>query len=285
LRVLCFGELLWDFLPAGIFPGGAPFNVAYHLHHLGLDAAPVSCLGADSLGDELRMRLEMAGIPVHLVGRHPDLPTGRVRAVYDAEGEPHYEIADPAAWDEIPAHPALDAAPEAAALVFGTLALRRPANRATLAQLLDALPADAVRVFDVNLRPPHDDPALVREFAARATLLKVNEAEARRLVPGLASNASPGELAAAVADAMRCACVCLTAGARGAGWHEAGSWYWEPAEIAQGGDPVGAGDAFLAGFLARHLLAPGKPQAALETGCRLGAWVASQRGATPAYPA
>ena len=47
--VLCFGEILWDLLPHGAFPGGAPFNVAYHLHRLGVPVLPVSAVGADNL--------------------------------------------------------------------------------------------------------------------------------------------------------------------------------------------------------------------------------------------
>ena len=37
-KILCFGEILWDFLPDALYPGGAPFNVAYHLHQRGADA-------------------------------------------------------------------------------------------------------------------------------------------------------------------------------------------------------------------------------------------------------
>ena len=50
--VLCFGEILWDSLPEGLFPGGAPFNVAYHLRRLGARAVPVTAVGRDTLGDE-----------------------------------------------------------------------------------------------------------------------------------------------------------------------------------------------------------------------------------------
>jgi fructokinase len=42
---LCFGEILWDSLPAALFPGGAPFNVGYHLHKLGADVRIVSAVG------------------------------------------------------------------------------------------------------------------------------------------------------------------------------------------------------------------------------------------------
>lgn len=35
-EVICFGEVLWDVFPDGKKPGGAPMNVAYHLHAQGL---------------------------------------------------------------------------------------------------------------------------------------------------------------------------------------------------------------------------------------------------------
>jgi len=53
-KVVCFGEMLWDILPGGAMPGGAPMNVAYHLQKLGLSAALISRVGTDSLGDDLK---------------------------------------------------------------------------------------------------------------------------------------------------------------------------------------------------------------------------------------
>src|SRR5436190_623390 len=56
-RIACFGEILWDFLPRGLFPGGAPFNVAYHLHCHAAAVRVVSAVGRAILGDELMRRL------------------------------------------------------------------------------------------------------------------------------------------------------------------------------------------------------------------------------------
>ncbi len=33
--IICFGEVLWDMLPTGAKPGGAPLNVAVHLKKQG----------------------------------------------------------------------------------------------------------------------------------------------------------------------------------------------------------------------------------------------------------
>ena len=60
--VVCFGESLWDFLPRGKLPGGAPANVANHLQKLGKHPAVISRVGNDELGKELIKSLEFKNI-------------------------------------------------------------------------------------------------------------------------------------------------------------------------------------------------------------------------------
>jgi sugar/nucleoside kinase (ribokinase family) len=78
--------------------------------------------------------------------------------------------------------------------------------------------------------------------------------------------------------------VCITRGAQGAGLMTGGHWYEAAGIAASGVDTVGAGDAFLAALVAGWLEGRA-PQAALERANRLGAYVAAQRGAMPAYDA
>lgn len=282
--LLCFGEILWDFLPAGLFPGGAPFNVAYHLHRLGLRAHLVSAVGQDLLGDDLLRRMKDWGLEATGVARHLGLPTGYVRALLDASGSAHYEIATEVAWDQIiPGEDSTRAAFGASALVFGTLAQRSAVNRASLDRLLAVLPAGALRVLDVNLRAPYDDIEFVRECARRASLLKLNSDEAARL-----NHAQPGEgrdedHARGLARDCGCALVCVTAGDQGAGILAQDTWHTVPARPVAVRDTVGAGDAFTAGLLAGLLAHRESPAEALARACRMGAFVASQDGATPAY--
>jgi fructokinase len=284
-RIACFGEILWDFLPQGAFPGGAPFNVAYHLHQLGLRAFPVSAVGRDVLGEELLRRLRNWGLPVEGIHRHYGLPTGYVTAHLSAAGDAHYEITPNVAWDQIPVEgDAVQLATQVRALVFGSLAQRSHFNRSTLDRLLSILPSDALRVFDVNLRAPHDDLELVRSLATRATLLKLNAAEAARLAnePDHPSGREETH-ARALAEWSGCPVVCVTAGAKGAGLLHQGDWSWVKARPTTVRDTVGAGDAFLAGLLAGLLLHHEPPATALARACRLGEFVAAHDGATPAY--
>ena len=48
-------------------------------------------------------------------------------------------------------------------------------------------------------------------------------------------------------------------------------------------DTVGAGDAFLASLVASFIDGRSSDGELLARACRLGEWVATQRGATPAY--
>ena len=63
--ILCFGEVLWDSLPRGIFPGGAPVNVAYHLTQFGHHAVPVTAVGRDF---RIFVGLEDLSFPMMTVG-------------------------------------------------------------------------------------------------------------------------------------------------------------------------------------------------------------------------
>jgi fructokinase len=292
--VVCFGEILWDFLPDGLYPGGAPFNVATHLQRQGVQAHLVSAIGRDLLGDELVRRLRHEGLDVSGLTRHQGLPTGYVRASLGAGGDAHYEITPSVAWDQItPGEDSIRAAYGARAVVYGSLALRSTYNRAALDRLLAIVSArpersaapEPLRVFDVNLRPPHDDLAVVRELARRSTLLKLNQAEAARLADGDAGFGHEEGHARAIAAASGCGFVCITAGPHGAGLLRDGQWTWETGRAVEVVDTIGSGDAFLATLVAGLVLGENDPSRLLARACRHGEWVATRRGAIGAYDA
>ncbi len=280
--VACFGEALWDVLPGGLFPGGAPLNVAYHLRRQGMPVRLLSAVGRDFLGDELLRRLTAWGVTTTTVARLPRRPTGTVCAEINANGAASYTIGQAVAWDRIPVPAGLARSTPPSAIVFGTLALREKPNRATFDTLLNAWPA-ALRVLDLNLRPPFATPETVHFAVRRAHLLKLNEDElgtiTRRRLRG------PGDIeraARVLGDTHAIERICVTAGAAGAGLLWDGEWLWEPARRVKVQDTVGAGDAFLASLLSASLrnIAPRK---ALAAACRMGEFVASKPGPTPEY--
>lgn len=280
--VACFGEALWDVLPRGIFLGGAPLNVAYHLSRHGIRSLPISAVGRDFLGTEILRRVTGWNIDSRFISTLPNRPTGTVTVELDARGNAHYRIARKVAWDRIPVSKLLLRQPAPAALVFGALALREPANRRTLERLFSAWPT-ALRVVDLNLRRPFDRGPGVRFALRHAQLLKLNHDELAQL---LARDPNVRRLerdARELAERHQLSRLCVTAGASGAGllWH--GAWLWENARPTDVRDTIGAGDSFLGSFLAGVFGQIGSPSDALARACRTAEFVASQDGATPAY--
>ncbi len=290
--ILCFGEVLWDCLPHGIFLGGAPFNVAYHLKQLGHEPLMLSALGNDWLGEQTLKRIRARGLADDLIHIDDELPTGTVDAVLDARGNANYVFADPAAWDRLPDTDAVHAAAaQSIAFVFGSLALRHEANRALLNKLLAQ--KHWLRVFDVNLRPPYDNVELVLEFAQQTDVLKLNANELLSLTDHAAvedADANEALLRAkiiALGQLTGCHNICVTRGAHGALWLHKGHIFSATTPPIIVRDTIGAGDAFTAALVS-GLLAPAQrndPHTLLHNACALGAYVASQDGAQPVYDA
>ncbi|HYR58619.1 MAG TPA: carbohydrate kinase [Chthoniobacteraceae bacterium] len=285
-RVLCFGEVLWDCLPSGRLPGGAPLNVAYHLARLGADAVMISAVGADALGDEMLGYLVSRGLNTEFIARHRRLPTGVVTVALSAGGQPSYTIEEGVAWDDIGGDGEWRAALSGAdALVFGSLAARTAANRATLEELLAAqLP---LRLMDVNLRAPFDERDRVVAFASRADWIKLNDDELERLTARKPAHGKwPDNLLPAIeafAELAGCPRVCVTCGARGAVLWNDGAFVSATAPAVKVRDTVGAGDAFTAALVHSLLKTPGDARGILERACALGALVASLPGGQPDY--
>lgn len=279
-EILCVGEVLWDALPAGLFLGGAPFNVACHLRAAGLPVTMVSRVGVDTLGDEALRRAALYGVGTDLIQRDAELPTGFVRVTVDETGNAEYEVVEPSAWDAIEAdRELLRRAREARAIVFGSLAQRNAVSRATIERVLES---DALLVFDANLRPPYDDPAVVRRSLERASVVKVTESELRRIARwlDLASDGETLDTVTALVERFGCDAVCVTRGREGAALWREGRWTEHAGYEVEVRDTVGAGDAFLAVLLA-GILAGKEDGAILQHATLIGAYVATQPGAVP----
>lgn len=276
--VLCVGELLWDSLPSGLFLGGAPFNVAAHLHRLGVTATIVSRVGKDRLGEEAMRRVAQQGLANDFIERDDTLPTGFVTVELSPDGVPTYDIVAPAAWDAIALEgTTLARASGARAIVFGSLAQRSAVSRASIRRLGE-LPA--LKVFDVNLRPPFEDAKLVRDSLRTADLVKVNEEEMDRLSVWFGLPANPAEACRGLAEEFGCGTVCMTRGVNGATLLREGRWSEHGGYHITVSDTVGAGDAFLAALL-QGILVKAQDHALLQHANLLGAFVASRSGALP----
>jgi fructokinase len=300
ITMVGLGEALWDVLPGGAVLGGAPLNVACHVHALlpgsagalpsrlrrSGEAVVASRVGTDALGDEVVCELVRREMATDFVQRDAVHPTSTVNVKLEA-GQPTYTFTPDIAWDHLEFTPAwAELAAGCDAVCFGTLAQRSRQSRAAIWQFLDAAP-QAIRLFDVNLRQGFYDRESLVEGCRRATLVKLNEHELRVVIEavGLKSESSTESLLALQAR-FGLEAVVFTRGERGTLFlHRDGVVDPSPVEYeaAPNADAVGAGDACSAGILVGSLLEL-SPERTAELVNHLGAFVASQPGATPALP-
>jgi len=130
----------------------------------------------------------------------------------------------------------------------------------------------ALRIFDVNMRPPFDPSRRVLALCQEADVIKLNDQELRRFTGGSKSS-SLEKLARRFSEVTGCPKICVTAGARGAGALWEGAWVWENARQVKVVDTVGAGDAFLAGFI-NAWTKRSSVSHCLKQACRLAEYVA-----------
>ena len=281
-NVICFGEALWDVLPSMRSVGGAPLNVAYHLKKLGVRAWPMSGVGNDPLGEELKSQIEEWGLPSDLICSVADRETGR-SLVTVLEGEPNFEVLKDVAWDyiDVTENWPVECQP-AEALVFGSLAQRSARNRAVLDAMFVAMP-NALKVLDVNLRDAFEDYEQIWALARSADLVKLNDEEMQALMQTTATRANAEDCARSFQREAGCETVCMTMGAQGAGLLRCDEWHWVDAVPVKVRDTVGAGDSFLAGLIYGLLITQEDATATLRRSATLASFVASSDGATPDY--
>jgi 2-dehydro-3-deoxygluconokinase len=261
---------------------GAELNTAVGLARLGHRAAYAGRVGDDPFGEEVRATLLAEGVDATGLVVDPSVPTGlltrdrdghrRIRVVYHRAG---------AAGSRLTPED-LAALPLAGARLLHvtgiTPALSQSARAATFAAVRAARAAGVTVAFDPNHRAKlwsRDEAApVLRELAALSQIVLTSEEEGA----WLASSPSLEGIATYFHD-QGAQLVVVKRGADGARVSEAGGSAIDVPVLAVGAvvDPVGAGDAFDAGFLSGWLegLAPAE---AARRGAACGAAVVQVAG-------
>lgn len=282
--VVCYGEVLWDVFPQRTQIGGAPLNVTYHLNQLGVRGQIISRVGDDEWGRSLLAQLKKLNVSIDLCQMDYEHNTSKVVANVDSgTGETEYKILSPVAWDFIEWEEGFQTTVNAAdAMVFGSLAMRNPVARETLFKLLDHV---RYRVFDVNLRDPYFSSALILKTLKKVDLLKLNHHELKIIAHWLGlTNMNDDDKVKIVQENFEIEEVLLTKGAEGASYYNGDQLYKVPAFPVSVVDTVGSGDAFLAAFLDEKFRnSMSAPLEKLKRSALLGAFVANNAGACPAY--
>jgi len=280
-QILCIGEILWDNLPSGAKPGGAPMNVALHLKRVGQQVSVASKIGNDEQGKKLLKFLRNSGLNTDLVQVDESLPTSEVLVHLDINNNATYEICEPVAWDNLELTESLmKKAVESGLIIYGTLASRRPESRNTILSLLEN---GAVKLIDVNLRKPYDSREIVELLLSKSDIVKLNDDELAVLARWHNQfSFDEKNMVAWFAEHYNSKMVIVTKGDKGAILFTDGKFHEHPGFKVETVDTVGSGDAFLAGFIAA-IFEEKNNEKALEYACATGAFVASKAGATPEY--
>jgi len=243
--------------------GGAESNLACHLAHAGYSAAWFSALGDDALGRRTRARIAAHGVDVSRVKMDPRAPTG-LYVKNPGAGVVYYRSGSAASrlgpadlegieWNEI----------RVLHISGITPALSESCRALVDAAIEAAHRHDVLTSFDVNLRPvlwetPEHARSTLLDIARRSDIVLVGRDEAEEL------------WGTATADAVRehlpdtAHLVVKDADVEAVEFSAVGR-VEEPTPRVEVVEPVGAGDAFAAGWLSGLLLGE-DPSARLRRG-------------------
>jgi 2-dehydro-3-deoxygluconokinase len=265
--------------------GGSESNVAIGLQRLGVQTVWCGRIGADSLGSLVEREIRAEGVDVR-VAVDPSAATGLMikerrtpatqRVSYYRAGSAGSRITPEDIDEELIAGARL-------LHVSGITPALSAQAEATLRYAIGVARASAVPVsFDLNFRgnlwSPEGAGSVYRDIIPLADIVFAGDDEAAIAVgPG-----EPAELARRLA-AMGPSQAVIKLGAHGALALIGGELYRQEAVTVDALDTVGAGDAFVAGYLAEFLTGCG-PQERLQTATATGAFACLVPGDWEGFP-
>ncbi|MDJ0662033.1 MAG: carbohydrate kinase [Crocosphaera sp.] len=267
-KVLCVGEILFDCLADQLgkelnevtswttYPGGAPANVACGLIKLGVPTAFIGCIGEDKPGDELVNLLKKIGVNITGIQCHPTAPTRQVYVTRSLTGERNF-----AGFGNIKTEEFADTKLEANQLkqslfaqanylVIGTLLLAYPQSRQGIFKAIELAKKHQLTILvDVNWRPvfwtnKEIAKPLILQVLREADFIKCSQEEAVWLF----KTENPQKIAQQFPKIKG---ILITLGEKGCHYY-LGTYQGSVAGFSVNViDTTGAGDSFVAGFLAQ----------------------------------
>lgn len=288
VKLLTFGEMLWDIIAGKEYPGGVPFNLSAHAAKCGGQCAIVSCLGNDFRGEKVRKQAKKLEVDCRYVFERSDYPTGTVEALISDSGKPEYLIHEPVAYDFIElSDDTIDEIVDSRfdVFCFGTLTQRNDVSRKSLMRLLGRLDKNVTKIFcDVNLRQNFYTTEILKASLNASDILKLNDDEAAVLAELLFDDASMSleDVCRRIASEFGVGEIVVTMGEKGAAIFDGEVYETIAGHEVEVADAIGAGDAFSAVFLYKKFSGSKTIDAAMQAN-RVAAFVASKSGAIPQY--
>lgn len=289
------GEALIDLTPAGggslksavhlaVQPGGAPFNIAIGLSRLGVSVRFTGALSNDAFGTRLAELLTSEGVQ-HSPAEPVPAPT-RLALIDHAQAADAFRFyGDRPADTRLTRSDVERALASAGGLYVSSLMLLDAGAGELQRHAVGIAKARAIPIFtDPNPRPPAwPNPSTMRAaiiwLLGNATLAKLSLDDAQ----ALGWPTDPPDLLRFAQERWPAQLV-VTGGVQGCWTNIDGQIAHQPGFPIEPVDPTGAGDAFFAALIARHLQSGRLSPADLRFATAAGALAAGRLGAVAGLP-
>lgn len=278
MKILSFGEIIWDIYENEKFIGGAPLNLAAHCSKQGADSFMLSSVGNDDLGTSALEIVKKFNVKTDFVSVNNEKETGKCIVTLNENGVPSYNVLTDVAYDYIKA-PDNVYELQFDVFCFGTLALRSKENLKTVKSILKD--SQIKKVYcDINIRPPFFSDETILFALENANILKISDEELSYVTNACGLK----ELQDIAEKYNNLEFILLTQGEKGATVFDCKNkkTYTENAPKIEVASTVGAGDSFGATFICEYFNT-NNIKKSLNKATEISAFVVSKKEAIPEY--
>lgn len=275
MKILSFGEVLWDVFENESLIGGAPFNFSAHLAKLGAKSYILTAVGNDNLGKKTLKEIDRIGVKTDFVKTLP-YETGKC-IVKIKNSTPNYDLVENTAYDHIPLSDEIFNSTYDG-VYFGTLAQRNPVSKASLDSLLAKIKTKEI-FCDINIRQQYYNDETILNCLRNATILKISREE----LPVISHEAENIEIIAEnISKTYGTKIIIITLDKDGAYIYSGGQGIFSHKPKSKPISTVGAGDSFSACFFYNYLKGE-HTETCLKRAVDLSDFVVTKMGAIPDY--
>ena len=101
MKILSFGEIIWDVYETEKFIGGAPLNLAAHCSKQGAESFMLSAVGNDNLGKRALEEVKGFNVKTDFISVNQEKETGKCIVTLNKNGVPSYNVLTDVAYDYI----------------------------------------------------------------------------------------------------------------------------------------------------------------------------------------
>ena len=281
MKLLSFGEILFDVFDDNACLGGAPLNLASHAALQGADTYVLSAVGNDEFGKKAINEIENLKVKTDYIKVLEERETGKCLVTLNEAGIPSYNVLDNVAYDFIPETEFNNEKFDV--LCFGTMALRHGNNIKTLKNIIKENNFKDVYA-DLNIREPFYSEESVRFCFENATIVKISDEELPVVTESLFKRSfSIKEAVNSFFEKfLNVKLIIITCGEKGSYAFErkSGIEYFQNAYPTEVVSTVGAGDSFGATFLVNYFNGDNIDKC-LKKAAKISAFVVSHKEAVP----